>query len=130
MIPRLSHGTIMPWVIMCNQCYSRHISQSDCSIHTKSKFVLDIWIWYIWNWPLTIILIDSTFVSEYSAKMLSNFELLPKFWKSNEVSFSNKQESLKVLSHIYISSIPALHVCSQAVLTRIVWRYQRDNHNL
>jgi hypothetical protein len=36
----------------------------------------------------------------------SNFELLPKFWKSNEVSFSNKQESLKVLSHIYIIIVP------------------------
>jgi hypothetical protein len=46
--------------------------------------------------------------------------LLPKFLKSNEVSFSNKQKSLKVSSQINISLIPALHVCSREVLTKLL----------
>ena len=46
--------------------------------------------------------------------------LLPKFLKSNEVSFSNKQESLKVSSQINISLIPALPVCSREVLKKLL----------
>jgi hypothetical protein len=46
--------------------------------------------------------------------------LLPKFLKSNEVSFSNKQKSLKVPSQINISLIPALHVCSREVLAKLL----------
>jgi hypothetical protein len=42
------------------------------------------------------------------------------FHISSEVSLSNKHESLKVLSQIYISLIPALHVCSQALLTKLL----------